>query len=478
MNIYGQSPSDAYIASVQHFTPDDGLSHRDVYCTFQDSRDFIWIGTKYGLNRFDGHNFITFTKEKDGLTHSEVHHILEDSEGWLWVFRARKPTNKIQFTDVFFIHAGTFEVKTLEERFGKTVSFSGNQIFSAIVAPSGTVFLGTNDGKLIRYNSEYGFKIHTVDEHGALALNNFQTNNFTITGGIKFNREQQTHCDLDTLGNIIWSLPVGELNRIRKPNSAESWLYSLRKGLQKDKLSFFELNKENKLEEIENFAPGVPNNWKVGGSRKMYYRETDDTHWFKDHRDFFIFRPGKGLIYDFKINHPQIIENFINDVYFDIYENIWVSTSYGIYKIQIKPNPFKKYLSLPKSEYTVNSGFSTRGILIHNDKLWITSVQPYQHFTDLKTGKKSKRMFSEAKRLAEGIDAWTIFQPVINRNSRDLIFAGQFLINYNTESNAMEVIRKPPTIADRMAWSLFTDSRGNVWMGTSKGLTIWEGKNG
>ena len=34
-----------------------GLSEQKVYKLFQDSRDYIWLGTANGLSRFDGKNF-------------------------------------------------------------------------------------------------------------------------------------------------------------------------------------------------------------------------------------------------------------------------------------------------------------------------------------------------------------------------------------------------------------------------------------
>ena len=32
----------------------NGLSNSQVNCVYRDSRGFVWIGTAYGLNRYDG----------------------------------------------------------------------------------------------------------------------------------------------------------------------------------------------------------------------------------------------------------------------------------------------------------------------------------------------------------------------------------------------------------------------------------------
>jgi signal transduction histidine kinase/ligand-binding sensor domain-containing protein/DNA-binding response OmpR family regulator len=39
----------------RHLTTTDGLSHNGIRTVFKDSRGFIWIGTGFGLNRFDGY---------------------------------------------------------------------------------------------------------------------------------------------------------------------------------------------------------------------------------------------------------------------------------------------------------------------------------------------------------------------------------------------------------------------------------------
>ncbi len=51
MNSYGQSPQ------FSNYTTAHGLSNNEVNCIFQDGDGFIWIGTDFGLNRFDGRQF-------------------------------------------------------------------------------------------------------------------------------------------------------------------------------------------------------------------------------------------------------------------------------------------------------------------------------------------------------------------------------------------------------------------------------------
>jgi len=51
-------PSEKII--FEHLTEEDGLSNDNVTCIFQDSKGYIWIGTKNGLNRYDGYKITGF----------------------------------------------------------------------------------------------------------------------------------------------------------------------------------------------------------------------------------------------------------------------------------------------------------------------------------------------------------------------------------------------------------------------------------
>jgi len=66
----------------------DGLSNSQINYLFQDSRGYIWIGTSYGLNRYDGYRFHTyFSDARDTMTlrNNYVDHIWENYDGKLWL---------------------------------------------------------------------------------------------------------------------------------------------------------------------------------------------------------------------------------------------------------------------------------------------------------------------------------------------------------------------------------------------------------
>ncbi len=66
----------------------DGLSNAQVQYMFQDSKGFVWIGTSYGLNRYDGYRFRTYYSDPNDTTtlrSDYVDMMWEDINGKFWL---------------------------------------------------------------------------------------------------------------------------------------------------------------------------------------------------------------------------------------------------------------------------------------------------------------------------------------------------------------------------------------------------------
>ena len=68
-----------------HVTSKDGLSSNTIYSTTQDSYGFMWIGTRDGLSRYDGNNFVNIRDivSGEGLD-GNISVVCEDNLGRLW----------------------------------------------------------------------------------------------------------------------------------------------------------------------------------------------------------------------------------------------------------------------------------------------------------------------------------------------------------------------------------------------------------
>jgi signal transduction histidine kinase/ligand-binding sensor domain-containing protein/DNA-binding response OmpR family regulator len=76
------------VEPFEHVSVADGLSHNSVNCILQDRAGFMWLGTKDGLNCYDGHTFTIFRPDPADPTHSfhsnRVSGLCQDHQNRIW----------------------------------------------------------------------------------------------------------------------------------------------------------------------------------------------------------------------------------------------------------------------------------------------------------------------------------------------------------------------------------------------------------
>ena len=84
-NLKAENPNDIVFENI---SVKQGLSQLSVVAIFQDSKGFMWFGTRDGLNRYNGYNFEVFRHDESDSTTISDGYILcvsEDSEHRIWV---------------------------------------------------------------------------------------------------------------------------------------------------------------------------------------------------------------------------------------------------------------------------------------------------------------------------------------------------------------------------------------------------------
>ncbi|MEW6337346.1 MAG: diguanylate cyclase [Acidobacteriota bacterium] len=76
--------------ALRVYSIEDGLKFPQSFSVFQARTGFIWVGTSYGVARFDGRSFATLTTA-DGLPHDSVRAVAEDGTGAVWVLTDNGP---------------------------------------------------------------------------------------------------------------------------------------------------------------------------------------------------------------------------------------------------------------------------------------------------------------------------------------------------------------------------------------------------
>src|SRR5829696_5628937 len=73
---------------IEYYSTEQGLSHQRVTSILKDKEGFMWFGSWDGINRFDGHAFVSYKSspgDSSQLTNDRIDQIVEDQSGHLWI---------------------------------------------------------------------------------------------------------------------------------------------------------------------------------------------------------------------------------------------------------------------------------------------------------------------------------------------------------------------------------------------------------
>ena len=124
-----EKPADFMVA---HWDTEDGLPHNSVKQLFQTSDGYLWIGTGYGLARFDGLTFTVFTSNNTPeIANNQITSFAETRDGSLW------------------LGTGANLVRYFQGRFTSYTMADGlkSKVINAVcVAPDGSLWIGCGGG--------------------------------------------------------------------------------------------------------------------------------------------------------------------------------------------------------------------------------------------------------------------------------------------------------------------------------------------
>ena len=170
----------------KHLTIANGLSQNTVNSIIQDRNGFIWIGTKDGLNRYDGQNFQIFKydpDEKNSIGNSFVTILYEDSKGNIWI----GTDAGLYIYDPIIEEFSTFLVK---DQHGHTIE---KTITCILGDRSGIIWIVSETQGLFRYTPEDSSLINFKWEESNIRSFNID-NNGTIwitfySGGLYYSKD-------------------------------------------------------------------------------------------------------------------------------------------------------------------------------------------------------------------------------------------------------------------------------------------------
>ena len=276
--------------AYKHYTIQDGLVQMQVQSLFQDSKGYLWCGTKIGVSRFDGKTFKNYTS-LDIKQNGPVAFFNEDKNNNLLIFNENNISVLKKDTVVSLNYPG-------EETLPETVFNAGNAPFSTITNKiykrNRIVLCYKNPDSLysfIPYQKKY--KIIYFDENN----NNIIWLAFQDTL-VEFDR---------TKNRIINTFAKNSITYLKRQGNS-LYGFSIKSGIFKLVNNKFIQILKHKFE---------------GGQIKVICTP--------DNKSFIIKTLNHLYLYTNKITVIKKNMTHIRDIMFDIENNLWVATEEGLY---------------------------------------------------------------------------------------------------------------------------------------------------
>lgn len=138
--------------SLRYLRTEEGLSQNEVTSILQDNEGFMWFGTRSGLNRYDGYEFLVFNQvpgDSSSLVNTSIEKIYKDSKGIIWIGTKSNGISRYNPVSGKFLNMpynGPSAQNILPDK--RVVSFCEDR--------DGDMWIGTWNGGLLKYNPETG----------------------------------------------------------------------------------------------------------------------------------------------------------------------------------------------------------------------------------------------------------------------------------------------------------------------------------
>lgn len=410
----------------------NGLSNNQVGCIFKDSRGFMWFGTNYGLNRYDGYNmkvYKTIKNDTTSLIQNSTPEIQEDVNANLWI--RGNPDYVV------------YDRKT--EKFHRTLS--------SLLAPLGINFIPAlveidKEKNFYFYESNIGIYKYDVNQKKLLVFRQSQKLNSISKGTI---------VSLKSAGGCFWVLfQSGLLERFNeKTNSVDfrnNYITRFSAGTFFRKSVFID-------------SDGCP--WVYPGINDkgvMWYNfATNDWVYFGSNRNDF--------------PHPatdkQIAADIVSDVDQEKNGNIWIGTDHGGVNVYNKRTGTVTVVrNDPQNPTSLSQNSAITLYSDDNGIMWVGTYKngvSYYHPGMFKF-EKSPLYFYHHPEL-ENKDCNTLY-----KDSRGVLWIGtngSGLLRYDTGSNDFRLYRNqkenPSSLSSDIIIAATEDKKGHMWFGTYLG---------
>ncbi|NDV81746.1 two-component regulator propeller domain-containing protein [Bacteroides sp. 51] len=445
-----------------HLTNDHGLPGNAVYSICQDHKGFIWIATKGGLCKYDGKQVTVYETEMEPGKHisgGQIRYVYEDRQQRLWVV-TRRAVNIYDRDKDMFRFVGDEELSVFRQMVCQ------NQDGTVYIAGSKLLTYNEDKKELELYYRNEGETVGgtisslTHDQSGQLWMGKVFTGLMCLLpdkGTIEHYRHNPQN------KNSLISDKIRVLFTDRKDNI---WVGTEDKGV-----CYYD-RQTGQFMRVEGF-PSV--------CVRAFAEDTDGNLWIGSEDGLYIYYPDTGKLTSHRQNYndkSSLSDNAIYTIFRDREGNMLVGTYFG--GINIYSSSFKQfyYYDYGYSDEFL-SGKAVRQITGNGDgNLWIATEDGGLNYYD---HAREKFVHFKSEKGVNSISYHNVHSLLLD--SRDNLWIGTYLGGLNkydlkTRKFTHYTTAEYPNLIVNNIFSLLEDRDGQIWIGTTSGLTIFNPTTG
>ncbi len=393
----GESPNFA------HLWVEDGLSQSTVFSIYKDQKGFIWFGTRRGLNRYDGYEFVYYThdvKDKNCISSNVIYSIIGDKKDNLIIQTDNSLNYYNRYLEKFsVIHTNEFFWNFIKDRGNNiwTCSASGIYLFN----DQGLVFDSVEQGypftDLYDLSIDKKNIIWLTSMHGVISYNptnrkfiNYELDDYTQS------EKENFFIETDSDGKIWICLRNGELLyyseeidsfvKLKYNNSGKNLIVSsFGRGLDNDIIIGTDGNGiiqiDARTNEVKKFnqIPDVETSLSSNTFYSIYADKKMGILWLGSYMggiDYYCkYDKGFKFIYHEPYNKKSIINSNIRSLLVDNKKNIWIGTRQGISVIDSTNNVFSEYTQKALFDAGITNSIITNLWQDSSGYIWVCSYK-------------------------------------------------------------------------------------------------------
>ncbi|GGD27342.1 hybrid sensor histidine kinase/response regulator [Hyunsoonleella pacifica] len=495
---FGEAQNDVY--KFNHITDANGLSQNSVIAMHQDKLGQMWIGTRDGLNKYDGEQFTVFKHEKsnpNSITNNSILCIEEDRNGFIWIgtsfglnrYNPKKNEFKAYFVNKQRTFIGSNMISVVKEMANDEIwigSASGISIYnvqkdefesvlekknitSVLETKSGKVVVGTTSGLLILDDKTRNvFNFYTVAGTEDLDIQDIVESN---NGNILIATKNESILEFEITKNSIKpyfdkALLKGKSKNVRSllfDDLGQLWLATYN-GLQISS----DRNKLMVLYSDDNDEKSINDNF-----IKTLFKDNIGVLWVGTYYG------GVNICSDFNKNFINITQKYSKaGLSFKVvsslvnYKNLlFIGTAGGGISVLNKENNSIEHINT-KNSIALKSDNIKSLCITNDDKLWIGTFENGVAIYNLKTKLFEELPFSEKlKALLKDVGVLSLSQYDSNYMLIGTNVSG--LIKYNIRQNTYRVFSsysKTSALTNGNIKTIHVSKKGDILVGTLRGL--------